>query len=148
MLYRSKTERVLCPVICMATRSGTPALKRNDFRRTAVRNYALGVTRGTVRGLGLTNLFTFQMPTNQGTVENGRFFLVAANGDRINGMYEGWTEVDETFTYFTAHAEWVITSGTGRFAHASGTIHATGHLTAASGLEWPFVWDLEGTINY
>lgn len=26
MLYRSKTARVLCPLTCMATRSGTPAL--------------------------------------------------------------------------------------------------------------------------
>ncbi len=34
MLYRSKTSRVLCPVIIMATRSGTPARTR---LRTAVR---------------------------------------------------------------------------------------------------------------
>jgi hypothetical protein len=34
MLYRSNTLRVLCPVICMATRSGMPA--RTRFR-TAVR---------------------------------------------------------------------------------------------------------------
>jgi hypothetical protein len=33
MLYRSNTERVLCPVICIATRSGTPTRTR---LRTAV----------------------------------------------------------------------------------------------------------------
>ncbi len=43
VLYRSKTLRVLCPVICMATRSGTPALTR---LRTAVRRKSWGILPG------------------------------------------------------------------------------------------------------
>ena len=110
----------------------------------------LGVTSGTVKGLGMTNLFTFHQPTAEGTVENGRFFLVAADGDRINGTYVGTTEPGPEPNLLIGRAEWVITGGTGRFAHASGTINATAYVTFVSFevFEWPAVWVVEGTIDY
>ena len=43
MLYRSKIERVLCPVSCIATRSGTP---RRTMFRTAVRRRSWGMRPG------------------------------------------------------------------------------------------------------
>ncbi len=110
----------------------------------------IGVASGPVQGLGLTNVFTFHQPTADGSgVVNGRFFMVAANGDQIKGTYEGTNELGEP-GQLIGRASWVITGGTGRFANASGTINATAYVTflGFETFEWPVVWVLEGTINY
>jgi hypothetical protein len=114
--------------------------------------YALGVTRGTVQGLGLTHLFTFQQAQESGSPAFTRFFLVAANGDKITGTYEGGTTVITGPASLVGTATWVITGGTGRFENATGTLNAAVFLTVPNGdwmsFEWPAVWTLNGTIKY
>ncbi len=117
---------------------------------------SLGVVSGRVKGLGDSNVFTFHhpapppSPTEPSTVEDGRFFIVAANGDKIQGTYAGTTEPGTAPDQLIGRADWVITGGTGRFANATGTIHATAHVTFAGFgvFEWPVTWVLEGTISY
>ena len=116
----------------------------------------LGVVSGRVIGLGNSNVFTFHhpapppSPTEPSTVEDGRFFIVAANGDKIQGTYWGTTEPGTEPDQLIGRADWVITSGTGRFANVTGTIHATAYVTFAGFgvFEWPVTWVLEGTITY
>jgi len=116
----------------------------------------LGVVSGRVKGLGDSNVFTFHhpapppSPTEPSTVEDGRFFIVAANGDKIQGTYAGTTEPGTAPDQLIGRADWVITGGTGRFANATGTIHATAYVTFAGFgvFEWPVTWALEGTISY
>lgn len=116
----------------------------------------LGVVSGRVPGLGNSNVFTFHHPappptsTEPSTVEDGRFFIVAANGDRIQGTYRGTTEPGTRPDQLIGRADWVITGGTGRLANATGTIHATAYVTVAGFdvFEWPVTWVLEGTISY
>lgn len=111
--------------------------------------YSLGVATGPVKGLGMVTLFTFHEPTEQGTVVNGRAFLVAANGDRINTTYEGTTEIVDP-EHLLGKATLVITGGTGRFAKAAGTLEMTVHIVFAGfdTFEWPASWLIEGTIEY
>lgn len=110
----------------------------------------LGVVAGQVKSLGLSNVFTFHQPTSQGTVVNGHFWIVAANGDKIQGTYEGTTVPGPVPNQLIGRADWQINGGTGRFANASGTIHATAYVTVIGFdvFDWPVVWVLEGTINY
>ncbi len=116
----------------------------------------LAVVSGQVKGIGNTNVFTFHHPappasdTEPPTVKDGRFFIVAANGDKIQGTYEGTTEPGEKPNQLIGRAHWVITGGTGRFANATGTIHATAYITVAGFdvYEWPVTWAFEGTIDY
>ncbi len=118
---------------------------------------SLAVVLGQLKSLGNSNVFTFHRPvpaasaTEPPTFSDGRFFIVAANGDRINGAYEGTimpgTEPDQLI----GSAEWVIAGGTGRFENATGTIHAKAHVTVPAdpyALEWPVTWVLEGTVNH
>ncbi len=111
---------------------------------------ALGVVAGQVKSLGLSNVFTFHQPTPQGTVINGHFWIVAANGDKIQGTYEGTTGPGSAPNQLIGKTDFQISGGTGRFANASGTIHATAYVTAMGFdvFDWPVVWVLEGTINY
>jgi hypothetical protein len=112
---------------------------------------SLGVVAGQVKGLGNSNVFTFHVPTPQGTVMFGRFFIMAADGDKIQGTYEGTTAcADSDCTQVIGTTDWVITGGTGRFANATGTIHATAYVIFAGfdNYEWPATWVLEGTIDY
>ena len=116
----------------------------------------LSVASAQVKGLGNSNVFTFHHPgpppsaTEPSVVLDGRFFIVAANGDKIQGTYEGTTEPGTKPDQLIGRAEWVITGGTGRFANASGTITATAYITVAGFdvFEWPVTWVLEGTIIY
>ncbi len=116
----------------------------------------LAVVSGQVKELGNSNVFTFHHPgpppsqTEPSVVLDGRFFIVAANGDKIQGTYEGTTEPGEKPDQLIGKADWVITGGTGRVANVTGTIHATAYVTNAGFdvFEWPVTWVLEGTINY
>jgi hypothetical protein len=111
--------------------------------------YNLGVTSGEVHGLGQTNLFTFQMPNAEapGSFLFTHFFLVAANGDKITGTYNNASGVPGGPGIILT-ATFVITGGTGRFAHATGTLDATAYVTVLNAWEWPVVWELNGTIEY
>jgi hypothetical protein len=118
---------------------------------------ALGVASGQLKSLGNSNVFTFHRPvpaasaTEPPTIKDGNFFIVAANGDRINGLYQGIVMPGTDPNQLVPSADWVITGGTGRFEDATGTIHATGHVTVPEdpyALEWSLTWVLDGTVNY
>jgi hypothetical protein len=111
----------------------------------------LGDVSGIVKGLGQTNMFTFHRPTpDGGGVTNGLVRIVAANGDRIRCEYVGTTGPGTEPNQLIGRAEFVISGGTGRFANASGTIHAAAYVTfmGFTVFEWPVTWVLEGTISY
>jgi len=118
---------------------------------------ALGVVSGPLKSLGNSNVFSFHRPvpaasaTEPPTIVDGHFFIVAANGDRINGVYQGTVVPGTEPNQLVPSADWVITGGTGRFENATGTIHATGYVTVPDdpyALEWSATWVLEGTVNY
>ena len=110
----------------------------------------VGDVTGTVRHLGLAKLSTTHTPNADGTLSDGSFTLVAANGDEVRGTYEGYGEFTPDGTAVQAHAVLVITGGTGRFANATGTIGASFLETfddptwASAGVSWALV----GIINY
>ena len=112
--------------------------------------HALGVVSGQLKSLGFSNMFTFHEPTPQGTTVKGHFFLVAANHDKIQGTYESSFAPGPMPNQLTVTATLQIDAGTGRFAHANGTMNATAYVTAAGFdvYDWPVVWVLNGTINY
>jgi hypothetical protein len=122
------------------------------YGQTFYEVYALGVTSGEVQGLGRCNMFTFHYPdTGQlGTFKYPRFFLVAANGDKITGTYEDNHSVASPAQGLLALAgTFVIEGGTGRLASASGTLDVTALVTVdMTAWEWPVVWELKGTIKY
>lgn len=64
---------------------------------------------------------------------SGVFWITAANGDTISGTYAGTAEVVGNFILYEQHN--VVTGGTGRFAGASGQLHANGVVNPAT-LEW------------
>ena len=112
----------------------------------------LAEVSGIVQGLGRTALFSFHRPygPNLEFIEDGLVRIVAANGDVIRGHYVGNTAPGAEPNQQISTADYVITGGTGRFANASGTIHATVYITVL-GLgvfEWPVTFVLEGTVNY
>lgn len=118
---------------------------------------ALGVVSGQLKSLGNSNVFNFHRPfpaaseTEPPTIKDGHFFIVAANGDRINGTYEGTVIPGTEPNQLIGSADWVITGGTGRFENATGTIYATGYVTVPDdqeALEWSATWVLEGTVYY
>lgn len=112
--------------------------------------HTVGVTTGRLRSLGFCRMFTVQKPTSAGLVIDGHVWIVTPSGDRIEGEYEGTTRPGPVPGQLLGEAEFVITGGTGRFENASGTIHATAHVTflGFTVWTWPVVWELEGTIEY
>jgi len=112
----------------------------------------LGVASGTMKGLGLSNIFTLHRPVADaaGSVRDGHFWIIAADGDKIKGTYTGTTESVPNTNQLIGTGTWVITGGTGRFENADGTIQMTVYVTSLGfGVsEWPATWVLEGTINY
>jgi len=114
--------------------------------------YGLGVARGTAQGLGQTELFSFQQAQESGSPILTHFFLIAANGDRIIGTYEGGHTTITGPASALGEATFVVTGGTGRFAAATGELQAKIYLTVPGGnwmaMEWPAVWTFEGWIKY
>lgn len=112
--------------------------------------YSLGVVSGQLKSLGFSNIFTFHQPTPQGTTVNGHFFIVAANHNRIQGTYESVVAPGPQPDILVVTITLKIDGGTGRFARASGTMNATVYVKALGFdvLDWPAVWDLNGTIKY
>ena len=108
-----------------------------------------GDVTGTLRHLGLAKMYSRHTPNWDGTLTNGTFTIVAANGDEISGTYEGsgyYVAADQVHGDVTL----VITGGTGRFAGATGTIDANFLETFDDPTWWSarVAWKLGGTVNY
>jgi len=104
---------------------------------------------GTLRHLGLAQMYTRHTPNLDGTLSNGEITLMAANGDEIRGTYTGSGEYVSD-TEVLGAATFLITEGTGRFADASGTIHAA-FLETFDDPTWlsaKVTWTLEGMVRY
>ncbi len=114
--------------------------------------YGLGVARGTAQGLGQTELFCFQQSHPSMVPILTHFFLIAANGDRIIGTYEGGHFAITGPASALFEATFQITGGTGRFAQATGELQGKVYLTVPGGYwmaeEYGAVWTFEGWIKY
>jgi hypothetical protein len=114
----------------------------------------LGHASGVVKGLGLTNILTFHRPVlpDYSGVTDGLVKIIAANGDMLQGYYEGGTIVQEQEPPYRVigDVDFMITGGTGRFENAYGEIHATVYATfmGYEVFEWPATYVLEGTVDY
>ncbi len=112
----------------------------------------LGDASGIVKDLGRTAMFTFHRPAPDGSggVKDGLVRIVAASGDTMRGQYVGTTVWGSEPNQLIGNVDFVVTGGTGRFANASGTIHATSYTTflGFDVFEWPVTWVLEGTVSY
>ena len=111
----------------------------------------IGGSAGTLSPLGLVRIYTKHRPTADGFLD-GTFEIVAANGDKLRGTYMGTAEFlsfDPPQVLGKVALE--ISHGTGRLAHASGTINATFMEIPLNG-DWyvpvPVTWALEGTVRY
>jgi len=108
-----------------------------------------GDVKGTLRHLGLAKMYTRHTASPDGTLSDGTFAIVAANGDEIRGTYTASGEWISG-TQVLGAASLLIESGTGRFARARGTITAAfletfDDPTYASAI---VAWTLDGTVNY
>ena len=114
--------------------------------------FGLGVARGTAQGLGQTELFCFQQSQPTMVPILTHFFLVAANGERIIGTYEGGQTAITGPASAVFEATFQITGGTGRFAQATGELQGKIYLTVPGGnwmaTEYGAVWAFEGWIRY
>ncbi len=68
-----------------------------------------------------------------GAVTGGTFTLTAANGDKVFGTFNGQALPTDNPTVVTYEDPGVITGGTGRFAHASGSMTTNGLANLATG---------------
>ena len=108
-----------------------------------------GDVTGTLRHLGLAKMYTQHIASPDGTLSGGVFTIVAANGDELRGSYTAsGTWISDT--QVLGAAAFSIEEGTGRFAHASGSITAAfletfDDPTFASA---KVSWTLEGTVSY
>jgi hypothetical protein len=112
--------------------------------------YSLGEAPGILRHLGQSTLITQHTPTQSGDLLDGKFKIVAANGDEIQGTYKGSAEyISDKAPQIFGEAVLEIAGGTGRFAHATGTLNAT-FLETMDMTTWifPVTWTLSGTVNY
>ena len=135
-----------------AVLEGTIAFVPMEDASTPYDSYGLGVARGTAQGLGQTELFTFQQSQPDMVPILTHFFLVAANGDRIIGTYEGGRTTITGPASALFEATYQITGGTGRFAQATGELQGKIYLTVPGGnwmaAEYGAVWTFEGWITY
>ena len=112
--------------------------------------HSIGVSSGVLKSIGIVNLFTVQKPTAQGDVIDGHVWMVTPSGERLEGEYVGTTRPGTEPGKLVGRCEFVISGGTGRFANATGTIHAVASVTflGFNTWTWPVTWTLEGTISY
>jgi hypothetical protein len=109
----------------------------------------LGDVVGTLRHLGLAQMYTRHTPNLDGTLSNGEFTIVAANGDEIRGTYTGageWISDTEVL----GAATFLIVEGTGRFTEVSGTINVA-FLETFDDPTWAsakVTWTLQGMVSY
>jgi hypothetical protein len=108
-----------------------------------------GDLAGTLSHLGLSKMYTNHLTHANGTIEGGTFTIVAANGDEMQGIYTA-TAAYISDVQVLGHATLIVTGGTGRFLHATGTIDAV-FLETLDDPTWAsakVTWSLDGTIRY
>ena len=139
------------------------------FPPTATYPYFIteGDATGTLSHLGLATLLNSHIPNDDGTLADGTFTIVAANGDEIWGTYDDGAVTLEDAVFgpdppdflpwyfeYTGTATLVISGGTGRFVGASGTFNGTFSerlwffTSDYSQYDCTVTWTLEGTVNY
>jgi len=108
-----------------------------------------GDAAGTLTHLGLAQLITSHTPdTVGGTLSDGTFTIVAANGDEIRGIYAG-SGSGEYPNPVQGTAVFFVRGGSGRFARATGTLNADFlEVFSADGWSAQVEWFLEGTVHY
>jgi hypothetical protein len=107
-----------------------------------------GEATGTLRHVGAAQLYTKHEPKDDGTLRYGTFKIVDVDGDFIWGRYEGAGYWDANGYQVHGDAEFVIAGGTGRFAHAKGTLQAVFVETFDQYYNCTVTWTLQGTANY
>jgi hypothetical protein len=109
----------------------------------------IGDCAGIVTHLGAARLYTSHKCDGSRIID-GLFTLVAANGDQINGTYQGTVAWDWGQGIAIGQTVFAVAGGTGRFAQASGEITNTSTVTFLGWdiLEWPVTWVFEGTVSY
>jgi hypothetical protein len=96
------------------------------------------LTRDTAHG-ELTHVGRYNMTAQEFinsrtlAITGGQFTIVAANGDTLTGTYSGSGKVSTSPGVITYDVAGPITSGTGRFANASGVILFRGTADLVSG---------------
>ena len=94
----------------------------------------ISVTGGTATHLGRITSRDYYACLNPLTFEFfGRYVFVAANGDSIDGAYEGRFMPTADPTVLAIDAHWIVDGGTGRFAGATGSGTASGLGTPSGG---------------
>jgi len=161
-----KKTALVCSLILAMAIAVTAAARDNERERTVSRDIwgvvnggftfvyfgsgdydfdTIGGATGTLSPLGLVTLSTKHRPTADGRLD-GTFEIVAANGDKIRGTYTGTAEwVTYVPPQLVGTVILEISGGTGRFAHASGSINASFLETPLNG-NWyvpvPVTWAL------
>lgn len=114
--------------------------------------YSIGEATGMLRHLGAVQMATKHTPNLDYTLSDGVFTIVAADGDEIRGTYSGFiTWVSGDGLQYHGTATFVISEGTGRFSHASGTINATFFEIITDPIYWSsaaVTWTLSGLVSY
>jgi hypothetical protein len=99
-----------------------------------------------VSHLGLSRLITSHCPTEVG-IEDGDLTLIAANGDRLVGTYDGVTTTEDGSVFY-ATLTITFDGGTGRFDDARGEAVMKAMAIAADGPEWPWSATWSGWLTY
>ena len=79
-----------------------------------------------------------------GAVTGGTFTLTAANGDKVFGTFNGQAGPTDDPTVVRYDDPGVITGGTGRFAHAGGSMTTSGLADMATG---EYTGTITGTVS-
>lgn len=114
----------------------------------------VSLAQGVATHLGRTTL-SAKHCTPTGAITGGKETLTAANGDQIFADYGGPCVFNPAtavvgVTPVVCQTPFVITGGTGRFAHASGHADMQAVLTfmGMGPQPWPGTWTWHGVISY
>jgi hypothetical protein len=104
--------------------------------------------KGQALHMGLTSWHSEHCVVNGSSIEGGELVLTAANGDQVHVAYSGSCALDGMTVNCTGPA--VISGGTGRFEHASGTAQWSGAIAfeGFDDVSWAGRWWWKGTIVY
>lgn len=133
---------------------GFPGVSTSDC--TIVTTFA--EMTGQATHLGRVSAFSSHCPAEPGYVNDGRWTFIAANGDRLYGIYDYDPASESNEIPMT------LNGGTGRFTDASGVVVVTYHVIPQFipgcnpvpdpfacldfSVPWPATWIITGTITY